>query len=106
MYAANPGEEVIYRVMKFYEDQGHKWQYLADGEVLADGLKKYGYVLDDYEQHLSNGITVYKGGTFDGDMENPEPWARAIHWYTHMWVDVRTLPENQNRPASPKPVVD
>jgi len=87
VYFDKPHHEVAKRVLDYYDKHGLEWEYLADGEVLAGVLKRYGYVLEDTEQHLSNGITVYKGGTFDGDRQNPEPYARSIHWYTHFWVD-------------------
>ena len=89
VYLDHTEDEAIRMILDYFEREGNKWEYLADGEILAEALGKYGYVLGTNEQTLANGVTVYKGGTFDGNRENPEPWARAIHWYTHFWVDVR-----------------
>ena len=103
MYMDHPNDEIIGVVKNYYETDGHKWTYLADGEILSEALKKHGYVPGE-EQTLDSGITIYKGGTFDGDKNSPESWARAIHWYTHLWVDVRLL-QDPSSYQNIKPVI-
>ena len=106
VYFDQPHHPVAERIMNFYREEGHNWSYLADGEVLSNALKKYGYEWGDNEQHLTNGMTVYQVGTFDGDKDNPEPHARAIHWYTRFWATGENLQFAKMNEDGEKPVID
>ena len=76
---------------------GHHVDVLTAIPNYPEGKFYKGYGIFRKRKEVVNGVTIYRGGTFDGDHNNPEPWARAKHWYTHMWTDVRTLPHNQGR---------
>lgn len=90
VYADKPQMEIFNKICKFFEEKGSEFEYLADGEILRDVLiDECGYEVRDGEQRLKSkeGDDVYvcPGGTFDADPINPEPWARAIHRYAHLW---------------------
>jgi hypothetical protein len=64
-----------------------------------DKLRKYGYVFEDKEQTLSNGIKIYKGGVFDWDESRtslPKEQAKAVHHYTHLYETYHFNNNNNN----------
>jgi len=78
-------KKCIYYYNKYYEDKElNDSCIIIDGDVLAASLINYGYKLGDFNQKLTNNISIYDSSYFNGTSLNNEN-TRAIHHYTNFW---------------------
>lgn len=84
-YMKTPHDPIVDGVVQTYENHDHS--YITEGELVLKYMEPYGYKRGNFYQELSNGMTIYKGGTFDWNLNCgiPREHAKAIHHYTHLW---------------------